>query len=295
VTNLDGMSAVKQPAWREDEFTGLKHVYEPHQMGLPPLRSYVRELWRRRQFALELSRTNLRARAVNTILGQLWLVVNPVLLGLVYFILVDIIRGGSPGKVYLANLMLCLFAFRFVSTSVSGGARSVVGGGRLILNTAFPRSLLPLSSVMTAFMRFLPMLAVYSVLHVVVGLPIGPHLLWVLPILALFVVFATGVAMFVAAVQVYFRDLRNFLPYFMRLWLYTSPVLYYVDDIPDRLQPLLALNPIYPLLGALSDVVNLGENASATFMLWGTASAAGAFVIGALFFVSREREFAVRL
>jgi teichoic acid transport system permease protein len=280
---------------REDEFTGQTHVYEPHQMGLPPLRSYLRELWRRRQFAFELARTNLRARAVNTVLGQLWLIVNPLLLGLVYFVLVDIIRGGSPGKVYLANLMLCLFAFRFVSSSAAQGARSVVGGGRLILNTAFPRSLLPLASVMTAFMRFLPMLAVYAVLHVVVGLPIGPHLLWVIPIFALFVVFASGAAMFVAAVQVYFRDLRNFLPYFMRMWLYTSPVLYYVDEIPSRLQTILALNPLYPLLGSLSDVVNLGENPSATFMLWSLGCAAGAFVLGGLFFVSREREFAVRL
>lgn len=289
------MSAAVERPVRHDEFSPERRVYEPHRIGLPPIGPYVRELWRRRQFAFELARTTLRAQHYNTVLGQLWLVVNPLLLAFVYFLLVDIVAGGSRGQVYLANLMVCLFAFRFVSMSVSQGARSVVGGGRLILNTAFPRTLLPLASVLMAFMRFLPMLLVYAVVHVIVGLPIGPTLLWVLPIFVLFVVFASGAAMLVSALQVYFRDLRQFLPYFTRIWLYVSPVLYYVDEVPDRLKPIVALNPLYPLLGALSDVVNQGENPGLTFMLWGLGCATGAFILGALFFISREREFAVRL
>jgi teichoic acid transport system permease protein len=289
------MSTVVERRARQDEFSAERRIYEPHRIGLPPIGPYVRELWHRRQFAFELARTTLRAQHYNTVLGQLWLVVNPLLLAFVYFLLVDIIASGSRGQVYFANLMACLFAFRFVSMSVTQGARSVVGGGRLILNTAFPRTLLPLASVLAAFMRFLPMLVVYAVAHAVVGLPVGPHLLWVFPIFALFVVFASGAAMFVSALQVYFRDLRQFLPYFTRIWLYVSPVLYYVDEVPDRLKPIVALNPLYPLLGALSEVVNQGENPSATFLVWGLGCAAAAFMLGALFFVSREREFAVRL
>ena len=68
-------------------------------VGLPPVRPYLREVWRRREFALELSRTKLRAQHFDTAFGQLWLVLNPLLLACVYFMLVDIIRGGSrrPG------------------------------------------------------------------------------------------------------------------------------------------------------------------------------------------------------
>lgn len=290
------MSAIAQrPPGREDDFTSEWHVYEPHRVGLPPLRPYLRELWRRRQFAFELARTDLRAKHFNTTLGQLWLILNPVLLALVLFALVTIIRGGSRGTDFLAHLMLCLFAFRLVSTSVGQGARSVVGGGKLILNTAFPRTLLPFASVLTAFMRFLPTLLVYAVMHAVAGLPVGFHLLWALPILALLSVFAFGAAMFAATAQVYFRDLTSFLPYFTRIWLYASPVIYYADEVPDRFKPIIAANPLYPLLGALSDVVNLGQNPSFGFLAAGAAWAVGAFVVGALFFISREREFAVRL
>lgn len=278
----------------EDEF-GVVHVHEPHRVGLPPLRSYLSEFWRRRAFALELARTDLRAQHFNTALGQLWLVVNPVLLGLTYFILVDIVRRGSRGPDFLAHLMLCLFVFRFVSTSVTDGARSVVGGGRLILNTAFPRTLLPFSSTVAAFMRFLPTVVVYAILHAVSGLPVGLHVLWVFPILALVAVLAFGASMIAAAAQVYFRDLASFLPFFTRIWLYASPVLYYAEEVPDRFRLILDANPLYPLLASLSDVVTRGERPHAGLLALGLAWAVAIFFAGALFFVSREREFAVRL
>lgn len=288
------MSTVAEPSAR-DEFGAERHVYEPHPIGLPPIGPYVRAVWQRRQFAFELARTNLRAQHFNTALGQLWLIVNPLLLGLVYFALVEIVAGGSRGAEFLAHLMLCLFAFRLVAASVNRGARSVVGGGRLILNTAFPRTLLPLAAVITAFMLFLPTLVLYAVLHVVAGLPLGPHLLWAIPIFALLVVFASGATMIAAAVQVYFRDLTNFLPYFLRIWLYASPVLYYVDEVPARFKPILAANPLSPLLSSLSDVVNQGQTPGLDSLAWGLAWAVGAFLVGAIFFISREREFAVRL
>jgi teichoic acid transport system permease protein len=279
---------------REDEFTE-RHVYEPHSVGLPPLRSYVRELWKRRQFAFELARTNLRAKHFNTVFGQLWLILNGLLLGFVYFTLVVIIGRGSRTVEFIGHLLAMLFLFRFVSSSVSTGARSVVGGGQLILNTAFPRTLLPLSSVLTAFMAFLPMLGVYAVVHLILRKPLGPELVFIVPVVAIAFVFACGAAMLIATAQVYFRDLKSFLPYFTRIWLYTSPVLYLIEQIPERIKPVLMFNPMYPILGALSQVVDDGDVPSWEYLVSGSAWAVAVFILGGLFFISREREFAVRL
>ena len=279
----------------QDEFTSDFHVYEPHRIGLPPLRPYLRELWRRRQFAREMARTNLRALHFDTALGQLWLILHPLLLTLVYFLLVDILRHGTRGPTFFAHLMAGLFAFHFFSQAVIQGAKSVVGGGRLILNTAFPRTLLPISSVITAFMRFLPTLGVYAVVHVLTGLSIGPHLLWAIPIVVVLTVFSAGVTMLVAAVQVYFRDLSNFLPYLMRIWLYGSPVLYYYVEVPHRFHWIIDANPLTPMLASWSDVLNRGLSPSLSMMAWSLVWAVGALVVGGAFFISREREFAVRL
>lgn len=288
------MSAIAQRR-PGDDFTGEYHVYEPHKVGLPPLGAYLGQLWARRQFAVELSRSGLRAKHYNTALGQLWIIVNPLLLGLVYFALVQIIgrRGGTMAG--LAYLLLGLFTFRLVSQSISQSARSVVGGGRLILNSAFPRTLLPLSSVLTCFMLFLPMLGVYAIVHVIAGLPITPQILWGIPIIALMLVFGAGMALLVSAVQVYFRDLAPFLRYMLRIWLYASPVLWVTAQVPDKYRPFLYLNPLYPPLTALSDAVNIGRTPPTHLLVLTLVWALAALVVGGLFFISREREFAVRL
>jgi teichoic acid transport system permease protein len=271
------------------------HVYEPYRGGLPPLRPYFRDLWRRRQFAVELARSNLRAQNYNTVLGQLWLILNPLFLGLVYFMLVTIVRGGSRGPEFLAHLMLGVFAFRLVSTSIRPGAKAITGGGRLILNTAFPRALLPAASTLTAVMRFLPTLVIYAIVHALAGLPVTPQMLWGIPILALMTAFALGMTMFFATAQVYFRDTRNFLPFFLRIWVFSSPILYYADEVPEKLMPILYVNPLYPMLTTLSEAVNFGQTPDPALLLASLAWAAGALLVGAFLFISRERDFAIRI
>jgi ABC-type polysaccharide/polyol phosphate export permease len=283
------------PRGRPDEFVSVQHVYEPHRVGLPPLGPYLRELWRRREFALELSRTDVRAQHFNTVFGALWLVLNPLLLACVFFVLVDILRARTGGIEFFAHLMAALFVYHFVTDGIRQAVKSVTSGGRLILNTAFPRVLLPGASVLTALKRFLPTIAVFIPVYIIAGPEIGPELLWLVPVFALFVIVTCGLAMLVAAGNVYFRDLKNFLNYALRIWLYGSPILYYAHEVPDRYQFLLYLNPIAPLLSAWSDILDEGLAPDPTDLALGAAWGVVLFVAGALFFISREREFAVRL
>ncbi|MDQ3677367.1 MAG: hypothetical protein M3401_11290, partial [Actinomycetota bacterium] len=90
---------------RDDGFTSERHVYRPHRAGLPPILPYVRAVWRRRQFTFELSRTTLRSSQFNTVFGQLWLVINPLLLAFVYFLLVEILSRRNGGAPFFAHLM----------------------------------------------------------------------------------------------------------------------------------------------------------------------------------------------
>jgi teichoic acid transport system permease protein len=288
-------TAAHEPHHRENDFAEEHHVYEPHLVGLPPLLPYVREAWRRRSFAFELSRTKLRSQHFNTVFGQAWLVLNPLLLAGVYFILVDILRSGDRGEDFFAHLMAGIFAYYFVSGAVRNGTRSVVSGGRLILNTAFPRVLLPVASVVIAFKRFVPTIVIYVPVHLALGLPIGPKLLWILPLVGLLIVLAAGLAMVVAALQVYFRDLKSFMPYLLRVWLYSSPVLYYAHEMPEQYRFLLDVNPLGQLLAAWSEVLNQGGAPTSHQLLVAAAWAFGFLVVGFVYFVSRERDFAVRL
>ena len=287
------MNSVVSP---EDEYLGEHHVYEPHKVGLPRFGPYVRELWRRRSFATELAHTKMDAANTDTVLGQLWLVVNPLLLASVYYLLVTVISAGKHGGIgYLAHITAGLFAFYFISTSMTTGAQAVLSSGRLIMNTPFPKMLLTLSTVYQALRRFLPTMIVYLAIHLMAHRPIDLVLLWLIPIFGLATLFALGLANVLATLQVYFRDTSSFLPYFVRIWLYVSPVLLTADQIRHKFRGLHVLNPLYSILGAWTDVLDENKVPSLDIWLQALAWSLGMFVVGSLLFMSRERDFAVRL
>lgn len=273
-------------------------VYAPHKVGLPNMSAYVRDLWARREFAAELSRATMRAGYSVTFFGRLWLVINPLLLALVYYVLVGLLGARSGGE-FLVHLVGGLFFFYFISGCLTAGAGSVTGGGKLIATMAFPRLLMPLSAVRSAFFRFLPTMIVYAVFHIGFGQPLRWQMLLALVFLGLATVFGIGVAAIFATLQVYFRDTASFLPYFVRIWLYLSPVLWYPEDAVRHLGAtganLALINPLHSLVGGWTDLLVRGVVPPPAVWVAATAWAAVTFVVGTLFFISREREFAVRL
>jgi ABC-type polysaccharide/polyol phosphate export permease len=149
--------------------------------------------------------------------------------------------------------------------------------------------------VRTAFFRFTPTMLIYVPVHFITGRPVTWQLLWAIPIVLILVLLAAGLSMILAAGQVYFRDLDNFLPYGLRIWLYTTPILYYAEEVPRKYQWVLDANPIGKLFGAWSDVIVKGISPGVGGIAVGAAWGIGVFIAGSLFFLSRERDFAVRI
>ena len=282
---------------RDTSYEPVYHQYGPHRAGLPPLVKYFRELWHRRAFAAEMSRATMRGANTLTYFGQAWLVLNPLLLAGVYYMLVTIIRGEHNPALF-THLTLSLFAFTIVSTAVTSGATSVTKSGKLLINTAFPRLLIPLSAVRTAFFRFLPTVPVYLAFHLAFGNPWHPRMLLALYFLGCMVVFGMGLAAFFATLQVYFRDTSSFLPYFVRIWMYLSPVLWLPESLAGMgraVRTVVGLNPMYSMLGGYTDLIQDGAFPATYMWVSSAAWALAVAVIGFLFFMSRERDFAVRL
>lgn len=284
----------------EVDAPAIYHRYEPHKAGMPPLRTYLRELWRRREFAIETSKANMRAANSMTFFGQAWLIINPLLLALVYYLLINVLSGNA-GKGFDAqkftHLTCGLFVFYYFQGAVTTGAASVTGAGKVILNTAMPRLLLPIAAVRTGFFRFLPTLPVYFIFHILAGNPWTLATVVAAPVfLLLLTVFATGLASLFAALQVYFRDTASFLPYIMRIWLYSSPVLWTIDQLGHKqLRDLAAFNPLYSIIGGYGEALQAGVFPATRIWLLAIGWALVALVVGCSYFLMRERDFAVRL
>jgi len=269
-------------------------VYEPFRAGLPPLRKYWRSLWSRRTFIAEYSRSELREQHFDSIFGQLWLILNPLMLSAVYFLLIVII-GGSGGVTRYGHLTASLFLFYLVSNSLTGGVKSVTAGQRLILNTAFPRMMLPISATVIAFFKFVPTLLVFMIMRTLLGLPFGWEILWSIPIILIALIFSLGVAILISTINVYFRDIASFLPYLTRTFLYLSPILYEASALKPQLRMFQNFNPLFSLLESWSLSIVHAQTPNLASMLTALAWAVGVLLIGTYFFLSREREFAVRL
>jgi len=100
----------------------------------------------------------------------------------------------------------------------------------------------------------------------------------------------------VAAAQVYFRDLSSFLPHVLRIWLYTTPILYTADQATERgLGPLMWINPMAPIIRSWSSVIDNQELPDPAVIAAACGWSGFLFVVGILFFMSRERELVVRL
>ncbi len=286
---------VDQAPPSDDDYTGVLHTYVPYKAGLPRLGPYVREVWRRREFLNEMSRANVRAGQRDTLFGKLWNILNPLLMGMVYFILVNILtdRGTKPG--YFVYLVSGLFLFSVLQSCATQGSRSVVKAGKIITNTAFPRVLLPLSTVKTAVNEFIPSFAVLIVIAATSGVRFHPAQITLIPLFLLFTIFVSGIAMLLATIPVYFRDTASFLPFVLRIWLYGSPILWSASQVPASLKAIEILNPMYAIIGSWSDAIVYGKWPSTTSWIMASSWALVSFLVGAYVFLTRERDFAVRI
>ena len=271
-------------------------------------RNYLSELWSRREFAWYLAMGNLKARNASTTLGLFWWVLNPLLLGGVYWLVFGLVfdRGQlavesaalAPGEQlsFFVYLLSGLFPFYYTQSSMTGGVNSIVSNTKLLANLHFPRLTLPIAALIESFVGFLTSVGVlFIILGFVSGIWPGVWTLWLLPTMVLNTLFNFGLSTIVARVAVPFRDLNNLVPYFARLWLYLSPILYEASFLEGKgafVETAFRLNPLFPILElyrySFAGVsIDLGAS-----LAYATAWSLGIAAVGAASFVRYEGKMA---
>jgi ABC-type polysaccharide/polyol phosphate export permease len=291
---MSGFEATSRGSSKPDD---VEYVFEPHSVKLPPLREYLHELWDRRRFVKTLARTEIQGKRSSMVAGQLWALLDPLFQAGIYFLLIQILRGGEGGRgsAYQMTLLISgIFLFNFTRRSLMDGARSVIGGRGLLLNSAFPRALLPISSVYKALLELAPAGIVYLVIHVAAGRPIGLGVALLPTLLVLHTTLNLGLALLFAALTVYMRDVTQLMGYLLRVLFFITPVLYPVSILPPGIRTAMSFNPLFPVFAAYQQVVGGGMPTMA--QLAGSLFWAVLFlVVGAGLFLSHERDFALHV
>ena len=255
------------------------------------LRNYLTDLWGRREFAWYLAAGNLKARNASTALGLFWWVLNPMLLGLVYFVVFGLIFGGNRPPDYIAYLLSGMFVFHFTNQSMTGGANSILNNAKLLVNLKFPKMVLLLSAVIESAIGFLASIAVYFVIAITIaGIRPSLSVLWFAVAFPIQVLMNLGLAAIVARLAVPFRDINNLVPYLNRLWLYFSPIIWplsFLDNAGPVMNTIIRYNPMFDLISVYRTAL-MGQPFDAKSLVLAAIWGVGLFLVGAGLFVTYE-------
>lgn len=257
------------------------------------IEDYLREIWSRREFAIAAPIGQLRAKHMNTLLGNLWHVLNPLLTMAVYFLLFDVILGTSKGTPnYLAFLAIGVFTFHFSQRTVSAGATVVSENSGLIRSMWFPRTILPLQAVIGQTVAFMPAIGVMLLITVLNGVLPTPYWLLLIPLFFVQAVFNLGGTFITARIGDAYADFGQILPYFFRILIYLSGAMYSVDRfIHSALaQHVFELNPMYSFLSLARGAV-LGTPTTIGMYLSVAGWTALLVIGGFIFFRANEHEY----
>lgn len=236
---------------------------------------------------------NLRARNASTGLGLIWWVLNPLLMGGVYYLVFGLILDVSRD---LSHLLSGIFVFYFTSTAMTTGANSILQNRTLLINLQFPRLILPITAVIETGIGFLVSI---PALYLIIG-PTGGNwptqsLVFLFPVIfVLQVIFNVGLASLAARLTVPFRDVTNVIPHLLRIWLYLSPILFTVDQydkLPDAVRRLAYLNPMVSFLGVYRSAL-LGYDLNPNELLGAAAWAIGLCAVAVTVFIRYEGKMA---
>jgi lipopolysaccharide transport system permease protein len=203
------------------------------------------ELWRYRELLVFLAWRDIALRYKQTALGVGWAVIQPLFTMLVFSVFFGALaKVPSDGIPYPLFALVGLLPWQLFAYALTQASNSLVAEQRLISKVYFPRLLIPLASVLAGLCDFLIAFALVVVGLLVYGVVPGWQLLAV-PLLTLFAVAtALAVGLWLAALNVQFRDVRYTVPFLTQIWMFLTPVAYPSSLVPAVYRPLYGLNPM---------------------------------------------------
>ena len=255
----------------------------------------IKELYEYRQMIYGLVRRELRGKYKGSVLGFLWTFINPLLQLLVYTLVFSVIMRSDIATYYIF-LFVALVPWIFFSTAIQGGSTSIINSADMVKKIYFPREVLPISCVISAFVNMFFSFIVVFIVLLVTGFGINFTALLYMPIVMVVeLIFSMGIAMIVAGLTVYFRDLSYILNIVTMAWQFLTPVMYPAEWVPEQLMPIWKMNPLTPIIDAYRDILYYKVAPELDTLIQATVIGILFIIIGYIAFRKMQRGFAEEL
>lgn len=253
----------------------------------------LHEIWKYRELLLFLVWRDLKVRYKQSVLGVLWILLQPLLTMLLYTVLFNKLLAVQTGSniPYPIFSYTALLPWTYFATALSKVSLSLIQDKNLLTKIYFPRLIIPLAGVIPGLIDF----AVAFV--ILVGMMIGYHInpgiqvLWLPAALLLALVTALGVGMWLSALNVQYRDIQYVAPFLIQLWMFMTPIIYPISRIPEAWRWLYSLNPMVGVVQLFRGAL-LNDPTAFNFNGLSIAVSLLLLVTGAMYFRHTERIFA---
>jgi len=284
-------------AWVVSTRMRAREVPARHQADLidraaesPTLGNVATSLYRYRELLRNLVIKDLKLKYRGSVFGFLWSLANPLLMVVVYTVAFTyIMRVRTEGFVFY--LMLGLLAWTFFANAAMMSTGAIIDNAGLLKSVSFPRAILPISSVLFNLAQYLLTMSVFLPLMILwYRVPLSTTMLLFPVFLALQTLFTIGIALMFATATVFFRDVRHFLEVGLAALFWTTPIVYELGLVPERLRLLVLLSPMASFVVAYQKLFYYRQWPEPTLWLVACTYAIGAFMIGAgLMFAFEDR------
>jgi len=257
----------------------------------------LHELWEYRDLVRMFVRRDFIGVYKQTILGPLWYLIGPLSSSLVFTVvfgrIVGIPTGGVPPFLFYLSGNIC---WGYLASCVNGTASSFTANAGLFGKVYFPRVLTPISTVLSNLIGFgVQFLALAVLTGVFVARGSNVHVSWTLVLVPVVVaqlaLLGLGIGMIVASVTVKYRDLVYMLAFGMQLWMYASPIIYPVSQVPEWIRGWYSLNPVVGMVGLFRHATLGADAPDLRFAATSWAITLFLLVFGVLLFNRTEKNF----
>ncbi|HYK01383.1 MAG TPA: ABC transporter permease [Thermoanaerobaculia bacterium] len=253
----------------------------------------LRELFEYRELLYVFSWRDLKVRYRQTILGAVWVVGQPLVSMLIFTLLFNRVAklGASLTVPYALFVLAGLLIWNFINSVIQNGGNSLIGSSFLISKVYFPRLVIPLANGVTSLVDFGVALLLLVPLMIWYRFVPGPELLLAPLVVLLAGAFSMGVALWIAALNVEYRDVRVVVPWILQIAMYATPVVYPLAALPPAYRPFAIANPATGIVEAFRGCL-FGTPVPAGALAWSIAASLLLLASGALYFRRMERLFA---
>ncbi len=203
------------------------------------------DLWSYRELLYFLVWRDVRVRYKQTVLGAAWAILQPLVTMIIFtYFFGKLARVPTEGIPYPIFFYTGLLLWTYFSNAVMSGANSLIGNTNLITKVYFPRLIIPASAIGAGLVDFAIASFLLIGLLIYYNFPVTWGYLMLIPLVVLTTLCALGMAVWLAALNVRYRDVRYVLPFLIQVWLFLSPVIYPSSLVPEEWRWMMMLNPL---------------------------------------------------